>query len=873
MKPLSYGAFALFFLYGSLALRVLLHNPGEKLNRLIALLLADFTIWALYSTFSMALEDQGTAMLLYRWFSVVWHMFPGIALHIALVLLQKDRLLPPAALYPLIYLPGMITAWTYYHHVVTGLEMNRWYLMSVLDTSSVWFFVYNGYLLLFMTGTISLLLLRGRLSSLRRIRMQSRWLGWTMFVSFALGMISNALLPALGVEFPFIAIYWNAVWAAGLFIAVTRYGFSRLNASLAVDQILHHIGEFIIILDSAGAVFTASRFFCRVMNRGEGDLRGRSFSGIIGDADFFTRVRGALGDGREHYREELLVGEVPSVMHVSPISSAEGELFGYLCVGHDIRHYRKMRQTLRSFEDFVRNALDGIILTDEKGVVSHWNRGMELITGVPEERMAGRSILEAVPAIVVDPPMTGEAMAALDLEVGKALERGTASWAGELNNCGLRGAAGDVRSVHIKAFLIPAERGHFLSCIVRDVTDYQRIQEERIDLLKQLSESQRLRTIGTLTGGLAHNFNNILGGMFGAISLLRGALEQAPGMEEPLDKVEILERLSDRGAAIVRQLLSIAGENRMSRGVMDLVPVIDSVLLMGENSFDRSVSIRKIVPESAFIVGNRSEVEQMLFNIALNGVHAMTIMRPEGGERRGGVLTVSLVSSDRFHSLTIRDEGVGMNAEMKEQIFDPFFSTKEEGLGYGFGLAMVRRVVQDMGAEIEVASEPGQGSSFTIHFPAAPADTAVRDSGGRAEGAEDAQEAEERTPAGSADPGTLTVLVVDDEEMIRRTTARMLEHAGYRVIAADGGREALALLDGGEGSVDLVLLDLMMPGLSGVETLEAIRERAPRLPVLLASGGITSRINHPVIAKPYTMDELVRRVDAMTGAVRTPARP
>ncbi|WP_020610936.1 hybrid sensor histidine kinase/response regulator [Sediminispirochaeta bajacaliforniensis] len=853
MKPLSYGAFALVFFYAYLAYLILRHNPASLLNRLVALLLTDFAFWALYTTFSTAVEDYAFALSLYKVFSPLWHMFPGIALHIALHVHGFDRKIPGPLRYLLLYVPGCITAWGYYRFVFVGLEMNRWYLMGIIDTSSAWFYLYNAYLLLYVGASITLLLLRGYRSGIHRIKIQSRYLGWSMTISLLLGLCSNALLPSLGIEFPFMAIYWNTIWAVGLSVAVTRYGFSRITASLAVSQLLAQVRDFLLILDTEGDIFTASDFLCHRLRLSEAELKGRSVAVVIEDASFFSRVRKRFSAGAGLFQEEIVIRSVPVLMNISPMYSREGELLGYLCVGHDVRHLRKLRETLRKFEGFIQNALDGIVLTDEQGLISHWNRGMELVTGSMHREMVGKPLWEAADRVVAG---ENDRQPVFEGAIRSVLREGSAPWLGVLHDLTIQRSDGGMRLVQVKPFLVSTNRGYILSFIIRDVTEYQQMQDERVRLIQQLADAQRLKAIGTLAGGLAHNFNNILGGLYGSLSLLRSVVENWPvDRAEVLDRIDDMEILSRRGAEVVRHLLSISGGRRREYQRIDLVPVVEAVLLMCRNSFDKSVTIKKELPDHAEVLGEPSELEQLLLNLAINGLHAMTIMRQERSQW-GGKLLIALRKTDQGCLLVVEDQGVGIDDETIKQMFDPFFTTKEEGFGTGFGLSMVQRIVRDLGAKIDVTSTVGVGTRFAILFPQ------IEEARLLSIDASEGSSSDEPLVSPHACPGKM-ILLVDDEAPVRITTGKILERAGYRILTAENGKEAIALHQRMGHHIALTILDLTMPGLSGLETMRQLKEIDPEVMILLTSGGYTAILSHPIIAKPYTPEELLSRVADM----------
>ncbi len=731
------------FFYAYLTWRVLSNNPKAKLNRLVALLLANFTLWAFYSTFSYALTDYKTAEAMYLSFSFLWHIAPGIALHIALTVRGLDKKLPRFLEIPALYLPGLITTFTYNLYVYTGLEENRWYLMSTLNSASPWFMIYNIYLLLYVGATVFLLLYRVRREELPRVRKQRIILAWSMFVSLFLGLFTNAIFPALGIEFPFVTIYWNALWATGLWIALSRYGFTRLSPRLAVEQILRHINEVLIILDQSGRIFTTSDYFASLLGQKQKMIRGASLSGFVNDPAYFDQSRQLLAERGGIVQNNINLsipgeGDVPYSVSLSEIRNGD-ELQGYLFSGHDIRHWIK------------------------------------------------------------------------------------------------------------------------------------------------LGEAQRMKSIGTMTGGLAHNFNNILAGIYGASSLLRIELKKKRTDKSELEeKIEMIEQSSKRGREIVRQLLSIAGEKERYRSCIDLVPIVDTIAGICEHSFDKRVVITIEKPEAAMIIGDTSGMEQLLLNLTINALHAMTIMK-SSEEEWGGVLTISLTPGDGGWLLQVRDTGVGMDKETLQRIFDPFFTTKEEGHGSGLGLPMVQRFVTDYGGDLSVASVPNEGTAVSLFFPSPPQEMLKLQDVDRSSVLSSAQQDDKLTKPGmevrqpfcleeeeeilEQDPKKVknerTLLVVDDEELVRKTIRRILQHYGYKALDAEEGKEALRIFLSEKSSIDGVILDLTMPGISGMEVLTRLRSIDKGIPVLLVSGGNMGKLDYPSLPKPFTPDELIEAVEGL----------
>ncbi len=389
---------------------------------------------------------------------------------------------------------------------------------------------------------------------------------------------------------------------------------------------------------------------------------------------------------------------------------------------------------------------------------------------------------------------------------------------------------------------------------------------------QQLRQAQKMETIGTLVGGIAHDFNNVLGGIIGTISLLKYRLEQNDGFQKTqiLPFLESIDKTSQRAAEMVMQLLALSRKQEFSVKNIDLHESMEHVLNICRSTFDKSVEIKVQYPdEPAIIMGDATQLEQILLNICLNAYHAMTIMRsPE--ECRGGVLSVYLrkffadtyfcslhpeAHEIEYWNLSVHDNGVGMNPETMSKIFDPFFTTKDKDKGTGLGLTMVYNIIAQHKGFNTVWSELGQGTGFNVYLPAA--DIGLF---------EEPQEKKYRVTKGKG-----KIFIIDDEEIIRQVAEEILLECGYSVICATNGDEAIALYKQFYPSIDLVLLDIVMPKKSGKEVFLEMIEINPSARIIVSSGfryddRVDFLLNKGAIGfiqKPYTMDQLIETIQSL----------
>ncbi len=399
--------------------------------------------------------------------------------------------------------------------------------------------------------------------------------------------------------------------------------------------------------------------------------------------------------------------------------------------------------------------------------------------------------------------------------------------------------------------------------LVEDVGERERLQ-------RQLRQSQRLESLGQLAGGVAHDFNNLLGVVIGYASLLRGRLETtADRNDEALADVEQIELAGRRGAELTRQLLLFARREVTHSSVIDAGGVFDRLAPLLRQTLGDHVVLRTSTGANLWPVAiDPGQLEQILVNLAINARDAM----PDGGDL---TIDATNVSVDELYALTrpglptgdytvirVSDTGCGMDDETAQRVFEPFFTTKAPGAGTGLGLATVYGIVSQAGGRIQVYSEPGHGTTFSIMLPAVKA----------------TQPTTERDRATlEVQGGDETVLVVEDEDALRDVTARMLRSHGYRVLTAADGSEAIALA-GGE-RIDLLLTDVVMPGLLGREVAERVGALQPGVRVLYVSGYAepvlgsqgTLDAGAPLLEKPFSEPALLGKVREALAEPEPPA--
>jgi PAS domain S-box-containing protein len=418
----------------------------------------------------------------------------------------------------------------------------------------------------------------------------------------------------------------------------------------------------------------------------------------------------------------------------------------------------------------------------------------------------------------------------------------------ELKNVEMRFLKKDGTHIHalVSSRMVTKADGtpDYVITLVQDVTDRKRLEA-------QLLQSQKMESIGTLAGGIAHDFNNLLMGIEGFASLMLYDLEPSHPHYEKLRSIEEQVR---SGAELTKQLLGFARGGKYEAKPTNINMIIDrSAKLFGRTR--RDITIEKKLQEDVWTVEvDRGQMEQVLLNLYVNAWQAM----PGGGTLYLQTNNVEIDAREEDapniqHPGT--DTGIGMDEKTKERIFDPFFTTKDRGRGTGLGLASAYGIIKNHGGFINVYSEKGQGTTFNIYLPRTEKGVI-----------EDGRKVEMRHSL-----GTETILIIDDEELNVSVTSLILRKLGYAVLTASGGKEALAIIGNLETKIDLVILDMVMPGMSGGETYELMRLIRPGLRCILASGysingqatEIMKKGIDAFIQKPYSMSDLasvVRRV-------------
>ena len=522
-----------------------------------------------------------------------------------------------------------------------------------------------------------------------------------------------------------------------------------------------------------------------------------------------------------------------------------------LVVVRDISERKRAEESLRREQAFTERVVDAIpgifFVFDRDGRYIRWNKAHEILFGMPEGRILDT---EALSRIHPDDRV----------RVAATIQKIHSTGAGEVEARGFVGAGPETRHFYLTGRRLDIDGAPYVIGFGIDITARYEAEAARAHLEEQLRQAQKMEAIGRLAGGVAHDFNNLLTVINGYSDMLINDLTeddpQRPAIEEIRDAGE-------RAVALTKQLLAF-GRRQISRPrPLELNGLISGAERMLQRLIGEDILLEtSLDPSLDLVMADPGQMHQVLLNLSINARDAMA---------DGGRLVIATANArfdpenapggcqpGAYVKLTVADSGAGMDEDTMQHVFEPFFTTKPSGLGTGLGLASVYAIVNQSLGHIRVHSEPGKGCCFTIHLPCAEGPV------------ESASPSAIELPRPQRD---LTVLVVEDQDSVRRVASQALHSCGCRVLEAASGDEALRLAEAVQGGCQLVLTDVVMPGMSGKTLVEELRARWPEIKVLFMSGypndvilrrGVMDgAVNY--LEKPFTPSELAARVREVMG--------
>jgi PAS domain S-box-containing protein len=569
-------------------------------------------------------------------------------------------------------------------------------------------------------------------------------------------------------------------------------------------------------------------------------------------------IRSTVTEGRLASLEcQILLrdgSERSAELTAAPLRAGDGAITGKVTILHDITERKEAERALRRAREFSAHVIDAIpgvfFVLDRQGKYLRWNRNLENLTGLAPDRLAQTEGL-----IRLHPEDRQRVTDAIDAVF--------ANGSAETEARGFLGRSQEVRHFYLTGRRMELDGVAYLVGSGVDITERKEAEAARARLESQLLQSQKLESIGRLAGGVAHDLNNHLTVIDGYCDLLLS--DMAPDDPNRESAIEV-RRAGERAATLARQLLAFGRKQILSPSPVSLSQIVSSMETMLRRLMPENIDVTTVLaPDLGAAMADTGQIEQVLMNLVVNARDAM----PKGGTIRIETANVDLESAtgegDRaigpgaYVTLAVADTGIGMDEHTRALIFEPFFTTKEAGKGTGLGLAMVYGIVKQSGGAIAVHSQPGEGSAFTVYFPRVHAEA----------GQASFTPAVPRSPSGQG-----TILLVEDQASVRGLIKRVLLSSGYHVIEARRGRQALALPDSQVRSIDLLITDVVMPGMSGSELAARLTARRKGLRVLFISGYAPNAILHqgilePGVAflqKPFSPAQIAARVGEILSA-------
>lgn len=722
----------------------------------------------------------------------------------------------------------------------------------------------------------------------------------TLVIGFQFNIILSLFIP--DGEVPPIGDITLLIWASGLAYVAIKYNVLNITPFIAANRIITTMKDLLFLLDTHGYIMSVNASAQATLRCKGHVLIGRHFRELV-------------VEGEEHreglvnalLKEQAFTGEAslscsPGIVIPVAISTSLIQGTGVVCVAHDITLQKQRTESLKEakkqLEKRVSKATEELQRTNVR-LMQEVMEKKQATVALMESEERFRVIFECAPEsiLLIDPDgnvadANNEALRIAGYErvnfIGKNI--GTLWLLSEYDLARTREMLSrggntdtsfyqeitlvkkDTGTVPVEISLHPLVIGEKILnvCIVRDLSQRKKAEKEAEELKQELHHAQKMDAIGRLAGGVAHDFNNLLGGIIGYAGLIRKRLlEEYPVEAGVLQKMmDVAKQASERTA----QLLAFARKGKYRVEPVNMHEVINEVAELMEHTIDpRIVILTNCTAASAVVSGDRSQLHSALLNLGVNARDAL----PAGGTI---IFSTEIVTSetlpprvkneltgDRFLAIRVTDNGTGMDDETKSRVFEPFFSTKEEGKGTGLGLPSVYGTVIQHNGSIDLDTELGKGTSFVIHFPLVDAIVAAK------------EPLPEPVPQDACQ--CETILVVDDTPLIREMMVEALEDIGYIVHSREDGIEALAWYKAHHATCDLVILDFTMPELNGRECFNMMKSIDSSVKAIVTSGhAIDGEIENTLKAgvqaflqKPFEIEELDFTVRKVLSGTESPA--
>jgi PAS domain S-box-containing protein len=855
MQFISYLHFFCAIVYCFLAAFVFVRNPRSLLNRVCAMILLCFCVWSFGLTFvENPWVSKQTATLFQDIGSIGWLLFSAFFLwFVALFVGAKSVAQSRLFVVSLFVIPCVLIVCQWSGHLLQNLAHSPFGWRGSW-ARSLWTILFYGYYSAHVLSGFGLLVNFMRKTSQGVKRHEAQILLITGVIPFVCGSMTNVVLSQMHIAtVPAMGDIFVLIWASGMVYSISKYRFLSITPMAAAEAIIDTMTDMLLLLDFRRRIISVNRATLEVLGYDSEDLEGGPIESVFPEAHLLDSVitEGVLVDPEQVFVDKS-GKQIPVSLTASLIKGA-----GIAVVARDIglqkiakdalqksrdeldllvqartqelhasnEELRKEIEERKKTEGELKNseerlkvlfeyAPDACYLNDLKGTFVEGNRKAEEITGYQRHELIGKNFLQ----LQLLPASQLAKAAALLAKNAMGIPTGPDEFV-------LNRKEGGQISLEISTYPVRIADKKLVLGIARDVSERKRSEGEKSQLEAQLRQAQKMEAIGLLAGGIAHDFNNMLGAIVGYADMLKLKHDKS-NPDVAKSATRILEA-SRNMADLTTKLLAFARRGKYEILPVDVRDVVLDVVKLVEHTFDKRIKIAKnFKAPASMVMGDRAQLQNAVLNLAVNARDAM----PDGGKLTFAtdifVFTDAHTKSypyaivpGRYVLLSVADTGIGMDETVKNRLFEPFFTTKEKGKGTGLGLASVYGTVKSHNGYIEVDSEAGKGATFRIYLPLVDAPSQAKP--------------EDRA---AVQKGRGTILVVDDEELVREMCQEILTDMGYTVTVSKDGEDAARYYREHFRTIDLVVIDLIMPRLGGRECFHKIKKINPAIRAIIMSG-------------------------------------